>query len=122
MRSLAISSNNLEKRLPIKALFENGKSLFNAGQGVFVSEPLAYHQKLEVGDNLSMVTDSGIKDFRILGIYYDYISSRGVIALHLGLYQDLWSDQRISGLTLFRDQMNHDIDLVSTVEKVLYTV
>ena len=60
------------------------------GEGIFVSEPLAYHQQLSVGDQITLYTENGSVPFAILGIFRDYSSSRGVISLPPAILENHW--------------------------------
>jgi putative ABC transport system permease protein len=68
---------------------------------VLVSEPLADRLGLhQAGATLQLNTPAGWKDFRVLGIYYDYASSEGTVMMALPLYQSLWHDPAITALGL----------------------
>lgn len=69
--------------------------------GILISEPLAFRTGLGIGDQLSLRTDRGLRDFPIAGIYYDYTSDRGVIRMHYATYQANWDDTTISSLALY---------------------
>lgn len=69
--------------------------------GVLVSEPLANRFDLpKQGGELSLYTPQGLQTFPIAGIYYDYASSQGTAIMSLEIYQQLWSDKRISAAAL----------------------
>jgi len=48
---------------------------------VIVTEAFAWRQRVQVGDELPLVTPAGVRRFRVLGIYRDYASERGSVAL-----------------------------------------
>jgi putative ABC transport system permease protein len=73
---------------------------FDAG-AVFISEPLAYHTGLGVGDSLRLRTDQGMRDFPIAAVYYDYSSDRGIIRMAYATYRNYWNDTGISSLALY---------------------
>lgn len=68
---------------------------------IFVSEPLAYRTGLGVGDTLNVRTDTGMRDFPIAGVYYDYTSDRGVIQIAYDTYRAYWDDPNISSFALY---------------------
>jgi putative ABC transport system permease protein len=88
--------------LPLKEETSDAAKRFHKGDGVIISEPLAYHQQLIPGDSILLHTKKGLRQFPILGIFYDYTSSRGMIAMHHNLYRRWWDDENISGLTVYR--------------------
>jgi putative ABC transport system permease protein len=69
---------------------------FNKTQAVLVSEPYAYRRELQTGDTLRLRTDSGVRPFSVAGVFYDYGSQRGVIVIRRGLFDQYWTDRRVS--------------------------
>ena len=55
----------------------NALDRFTAGEGVFISEPLAFHRGLAPGDAISVRTPRGAARWPVLGVFLDYSSSRG---------------------------------------------
>jgi putative ABC transport system permease protein len=74
---------------------------FRAGEGVFVSEPLAYRRRLSVGEEISLPTDEGARRFRIAGVFYDYGSEQGVVMMSRSRYEAHWRDRGVTSLGLF---------------------
>ncbi len=73
--------------------FENGALL--------ISEPFAYKYELDVGSSLKLKTDTGMRDFKIAGIYYDYASDQGLVTIHYNHFQKYWSTKGFSGISVF---------------------
>jgi putative ABC transport system permease protein len=69
--------------------------------GVIVSEPFAYRYGLDVGDALVLPTGAGPRDFRVVGVYRDYGSDRGVVTLHANTLQRWFGDSPITGFGLY---------------------
>jgi putative ABC transport system permease protein len=68
---------------------------------ILVSEPLAYRLQLKVGDKLQLFTDTaGFIPFEVVGIYRDYGSSHGRLAMRLSLYQKFWVDRNVSSVAI----------------------
>jgi putative ABC transport system permease protein len=84
-----------------------------------ISEPLAYHQQLSPGDSILLHTQQGPRQFQIAGVFYDYTSSRGMIAMHHDLYRSWWKDENISGLTLYRSPDKPLEDLLDQVREII---
>jgi putative ABC transport system permease protein len=81
--------------------------------GVLVSEPLYHRLKLpRQGGGLDLETPAGLKNFPIVGIYYDYASSRGTVVMALDVYQEIWKDSTITAAGLRLDP-GEDVEAVS---------
>ncbi|QKT05051.1 ABC transporter permease [Ectothiorhodospiraceae bacterium 2226] len=80
---------------------ERARAAFYAGEAVLVSEPLAWHRGLDVGDSLTLHTDRGPRAFPVAGIYRDYSSDQGVAALVLDAYQALYDDPHVSSFGIY---------------------
>lgn len=74
------------------------RARFAAGEVVLVSEPWAMRYGTRVGDVLTLPTPSGERTFPVAGIFRDYTSDRGVIALHRERYRELWNDECSAGI------------------------
>ncbi len=105
--------------LAVKAGVENAMEAFARGEGILVSEPLAYHRQLQVGSSMRVHTDHGAKSLSVLGIFYDYTSSVGLIAMHRSLYTKLWHDRGISGLSVFVAADTSQSELLKTLRNVV---
>lgn len=103
IRLLAITPVPGKSSLPLKTALDDAAVRFDRGEGIMISEPLAYHQQIEPGDHINVVTERGTKSFPVLGVYYDFTSSTGMIALHRNTYKQWWSDDGISTLSLYRE-------------------
>ena len=80
---------------------------------VLVSEPLANRLGIKkAGGEIELNTANGWRSFKVIGIYYDYASSEGMILMGLNIYQGLWHDEQITavGLRLLPGQ---DVDVVA---------
>lgn len=67
-----------------------------------VTEPYAYHHDVAIGDELMLNTDSGPRAFRVAGIYLDYASERGSVALSRSTYDRHWESKGIDGIGVYR--------------------
>jgi putative ABC transport system permease protein len=73
---------------------------FDEGRAVIVSEALAYRHGLGTGGTLRLLTDRGPHDFPIAGVFVDYRSDRGIVALGRRTYEAFWDDRGVSSLGL----------------------
>jgi putative ABC transport system permease protein len=74
------------------------RARFVAGEAVLVSEPWATRRGTRVGDALTLPTPSGEMTFPVAGVFRDYTSDRGVVALHRDRYRELWNDACSEGI------------------------
>lgn len=74
---------------------------FQTGESVLISEPLAYRQRLSVGDALPLMTADGLHQFIIAGIYLDYGSEHGRILIQRASYERYWRDAGIGSAAVF---------------------
>ena len=72
---------------------------FGAG-AVLASEPFAYRHGLTRGATVRLRTDRGERDFAVAGVFRDYGSTAGVVAMSRATYDGHWDDRAISGLAL----------------------
>jgi len=74
---------------------------FEDQEAVLISEPYSYHHGLGVDSILRLRTDKGERGFRIAGVYYDYGSDQGVVAMSHRTYELYWNDQNVSGIGIY---------------------
>ncbi len=80
---------------------------------ILLSEPLANRLGISApGGTLSLLAPQGWIPFPVAGIYADYASTRGTIRMSLNVYQRLWHDPRLNGVTLFLAP-NANVDTVT---------
>ena len=92
---------------------ERSQYLFEAGdsttilkkmitqKGVIVSEVLGERLGVQRGDILVLATPQGLKEFPVLGRFYDYATDGGKVVMDQSVYQKLWSDQTSSVLAVY---------------------
>jgi putative ABC transport system permease protein len=68
---------------------------------VLVSEPLANRLGLAVGDVIALPTASGLEALPIAGIYRDYSSPQGTVAIAMPRYRTLYADRGTGALAFF---------------------
>ncbi len=74
---------------------------FREGEGLLLSESLAYRERLLPGDTLRLSTEGEARSFPVAGVFYDYGSDRGVIMMSRATFDRYWSDDGITSLGLF---------------------
>lgn len=78
------------------------KSLFDQGW-VFVSEPFAWKHQIpqKPGETIRLMTKTGMREFKIAGIFSDFSAPQGIIILKTSYYQKYWQNYDISGIALY---------------------
>lgn len=74
-----------------------------AGEGVFVSEALAYRRRLAAGAALTLPTRDGPRDFPVLGVYREYNTDGGGVLMPMTVYRRHWDDRRLDGIGFYLD-------------------
>ena len=98
-----------------KARADDAWQSFRAGSGLFISEALAFHHGLSISDKLIVQSPSGPIALLISGIYYDYSSDRGMLAIDRDTYASLWQDP---GITTAGLKLAPGVDLESIAASV----
>jgi putative ABC transport system permease protein len=68
---------------------------------LLVSEPFGFHRGIGRGDTVRLATSHGPRDFRVVGVYFDYGSDVGTILMPRATYEEHFDDRRVSGLALY---------------------
>ncbi len=68
---------------------------------VIVSEPFARQTNLpRRGGNVTLYADDGPHTFRVVGVYYDYASSQGIVLMSSRVYGRYWHDDAVTAIAL----------------------
>jgi putative ABC transport system permease protein len=92
---------------------------FEHGGAVLISEAYAYHHGLHLGATLRLRTDQGMRDFPIAGVYYEYSSDQGVIAMSRRTFERYWNDRRLTSLGIYAAPGVDDTQLRATVQRLI---
>jgi putative ABC transport system permease protein len=76
-------------------------ALFDQGRGVLVSEPLTRQMALSFGDPIDLDTPAGQKSLPVVGIYRDYASDRGQVAVAGPVFRGWFNDSARDSLGLY---------------------
>ncbi|MGQ0657804.1 MAG: FtsX-like permease family protein [Chromatiales bacterium] len=74
---------------------------FESSDAVIVSEPYAIRHGLAVGNIVALRTDRGPHPFALAGIYRDYASDQGTIAISRRTYDRHFRDRAITGIGVY---------------------
>jgi len=91
---------------------------FDQGQAVMVSEPLARLRGLQRGSTISIATPGRMRELSIGGIYRDYASDRGQVALAGPQYRRWFGDQARDSIGLYLAPGQDVPDAVSLAERL----
>lgn len=70
--------------------------------GVLVSEPFANRYNLTSHSaGLELFTDQGLHSFPIVGVFYDYASTQGIVRMEMSTYRFHWQDDLVSAVAIF---------------------
>ncbi|MDI3324466.1 ABC transporter permease [Pontibacterium granulatum] len=83
---------------------------------VLISEPLANRMGLHAGDQLPVPTNSGEREFIVVGVYYDYGSDNGRILMPAATFTRYWSEPPY-GLTLYLADSARLDDIVQAIRE-----
>jgi putative ABC transport system permease protein len=77
-------------------------TFLDAGEGVIISEALTARENLkEPPTAITLDTPSGLREFPVIAVFYDYSSDQGTVLLDNDVYQSLWKDDSVASLGLF---------------------
>ncbi|MCH8505833.1 MAG: ABC transporter permease, partial [Ectothiorhodospiraceae bacterium] len=110
-----VGSGEQRHRLRVFHLPPEGKRAFRLQSGngeevwaafreedvVLVTEPFAWHQRVAVGDRLPLRTPDGERDFRVIGVIYDYSTSEGAVVMSRQTYDRWWDDPVVNSVALY---------------------
>jgi putative ABC transport system permease protein len=74
------------------------RSAFDAGRGALVSEPWATRRGVGPGGEVTLPTPAGPWSLPVVGVFRDYTSDRGVVAIHRDAYRKRWGDDCAEGM------------------------
>jgi len=86
-------------------------SAYQDDEAALVSETYAYRYETEVGSYVTLTTDAGEKNFKVVGIYYDYGTDIGIVSLSYNTYRKYWNDDKLSGVLVYAHD-GTDIDVL----------
>lgn len=106
MTQLAVFRLNPEARHGFQFIKQNNNeeiwSQFEEQDAVLVTESYAYMHQVAPGDQVWLRTDGGERPFTIIGVYRDYGSNRGVVALSRATYGRHWPrDRAVNGIGIY---------------------
>lgn len=83
---------------------------------VMVSEPFAFRRGITPENaTITLLTDRGPRTFEIVGVYYDYTTDQGTVAMYNSTYRELWDDPFISSVGAF---LAADADLNTVMDRI----
>ena len=88
-------------------------------EGVIVSEPYSWKHGVAAGDRIQFWNEGSTVEMPVLGIYYDYSSDRGIVAMHRDVFISNFGDETISVAALFASPGTNLETLTSTAEAAI---
>ena len=74
---------------------------FLGGRAILASEPLARRRQLEPGDSIVLSTPEGRLELPLAGVFRDYSSEQGFLAISDGLYRSRFGDSAVDSIGLY---------------------
>lgn len=74
---------------------------FDENGAVVISESLAFHREIEIGEQIALRTDQGVHSFPVVGIYYNYSTGPGLVLMNRKTYDRSWTDRDIDALGVY---------------------
>ncbi len=88
-----------EQRLKFKSL---AGSIENIGEGwLFISEPFQKRYGKNTGDEITIYGDKSQKTFKIMGVFYDYVSNKGTMLIDVDMGKKLFKQNEVHGTTVY---------------------
>ena len=96
---------------------ESIKHRFDQGW-VFVSEPFAWkHQIIQKpGVSIQLLTDEGLRNFKVAGIFSDFSAPQGIIIIKSEFYNKYWHNRSITGMALYLKPGVNTQQLITSLE------
>ncbi|MBY0494997.1 MAG: ABC transporter permease [Cyanobacteria bacterium] len=68
---------------------------------VIISEPFATRYRKRDGDTIDIPTPKGVMPFKVVAVYYDYASDRGVVIMDRGTFRKYFGELSPSGVAAY---------------------
>lgn len=88
-------------------------------EGVIVSEPYSWKHGVVAGDMIQFWNEESTVEMPVLGVYYDYSSDRGIVAMHRDVFTSNFGDETIKVAALFASPDTNLESLVSAAEAAI---
>ncbi len=86
---------------------------------LLVSEPFAFHHRVEVGDHIELLTPKGSRSFPVAGIFYHYGTSRGTVQMARAVYLRHWREAEVSSLGVYVEPESDVEQVVNGLRRAL---
>jgi len=95
-------------------------SMWQSGNAIMISEPLATKHRLNPGNSISVFTEnSGYEPFSIVAVYRDFGSSHGKLLVSRSVFRQHWSDENISSLGILLDDTTQSAAIIDILRNTL---
>ncbi len=88
--SVVVQASEGDGGLFLKELAPEGLADVSGGEALLVSEPLAWQAGLQLGDRVTLQAATGPLTLPVAGVFYDYSTEGGIVALDPLLLQRAW--------------------------------
>ncbi len=84
--------------LPDQSPYE---AILRGDPACIISETMAFHQDLDVGDSVTVTTPSGDQKLFVTSVYYDYSYDAGLMLVDRAWFAEMWGDDRPSSIAIY---------------------
>jgi len=98
---------------------EQARNQYFDDQAVLISEPYSFRHDLHLGNVVTLPTDTGSKEFKIAGVYVDYGSETGVIAMNRNTYLKYWNDTSVSSIGIYAKNDTNVEELIAKLRAIV---
>jgi putative ABC transport system permease protein len=74
---------------------------FRQSDAVSISEPFSRRLRLKEGDSVPIATPTGVHNFHVAGVFYDYTRDSGFMLMQRRTFEKYWHDSRVNSLALY---------------------
>ncbi|MBU2515792.1 FtsX-like permease family protein [bacterium] len=84
---------------------------------IFISEPFAWKHKInpEEDERLELMTDHGLREFKIAGVFRDFTSDQGIVLMSDKTYRQYWNDRKLLGVSV---RLKKDANVKASIDKI----
>jgi putative ABC transport system permease protein len=99
---------------------------FDEGNGVLISEPVAWRSGKGPGDTLALLTEEGLVPFQVAGVFRDYSTDRGMLLMSRATFVRYWKDEGITTIGVYAEagadpaELRRRLDRAASGDQALY--
>jgi len=104
--------------LPLEQPISLESWLAGTPPGLLISEPFSHRYRVGTGDQLALRTDQGMIDFEVLGIFRDYSSDLGYVAISRPTFEKYHSVEGATSIAIFLKEGDKSEEVANELENL----